>query len=404
MPLLFRSGAGAGSDNGAVDVDLALIGFGGATSLLLTALDRHGVRGLRIAVVDPSPTRAHRTWAFWTGPADDLDPVLDAAWPAVDLYGPSGLRRLDLGPMRYAMVRSDPVFDLAAEAAQRLRAEVVVAQAASLTDDGTSVTVRDPTGALIVRSKWALDSRPARPARPGRTFWLQHFRGWWVRADSDVFDPASAILMDFRTPQPERGVSFGYVLPTGPRTALIEYTEFSPERLDDDGYDGALRAYEKLLGLKNVTVTQVEDGAIPMTDAPFDRRPSARVVRLGTAGGATRPSTGYTFSAMRRQADQIAASLAGGGAPVPAAAYPRRHLWMDAVALRAWDRGLVGAPAFFERLFTRNPPGRVLRFLDGLTTPGEEAALMASTPLVPMTRAAAGDLVARFGRGSLPRR
>ncbi|MEV6306924.1 lycopene cyclase family protein [Actinoplanes sp. NPDC051861] len=393
MALLFRTGR----DNGAMDVDLALIGFGGATSLLLSALDRHGVRGLRIAVVDPGE-RGMRTWAFWTGSEDPLDAVLDAAWPRVDLHGRGGLRRLDLAPMRYAMVRSDPVYELAAEAAQRLGVRFLEASAQGLFDNGTGVSVHDSAGTEIVRARWALDSRPAAPVRAGRTFWLQHFRGWWVEADHDAFDPASAILMDFRTPQPARGVSFGYVLPTGPRHALIEYTEFSPERLSDSGYDSALSAYILMLGLKGLRVTRVEDGAIPMTDAPFLRRPSPRVVRLGTAGGATRPSTGYTFSAMRRQADQIAAALLAGSDPVPAAPYPRRHLWMDSVALRAWDRGLVAAPEFFERLFTRNDPVRVLRFLDGLTSPAQELALMASTPLLPMTRAALGDLAARTQR------
>ena len=381
---------------------MALVGYGGAASLVLRALDRRGVRGLRIATVDPDGTHGHhRTWAFWTGARDDLDPLLDAAWDRVDLYGPGGRRGLDLAPMRYAMVRSGPVFADADRAAERLGVRRITAPAATLDDDGTAVTVRDPQGAAIVRARWVLDSRPAQPRRPGRVSWLQHFRGWWVRG---TFDPGAAILMDFRTPQPARGVSFGYVLPTSATTALVEYTEFSPARLDDAGYEKALRAYIELLGLGELTVEEVEDGAIPMTDAPFAQRPSPRVVRLGTAGGATRPSTGYTFSAMRRQAEQIAAALLDGRDPVPAPAYSRRHLWMDSVALRAWDSGLVSAPAFFDRLFARNPPARVLRFLDGLTSPAEDLTLMSSTPLLPMTRAAAADAAARLGRGPVSTR
>jgi lycopene beta-cyclase len=298
------------------------------------------------------------------------------------------------------MVRSAPVYAQAAEAERRLGVRRIDATVAALDDDGSAVTVRDAAGAAVLRARWVLDSRPAAPARPGRTSWLQHFRGWWVEG-GPVFDPAAAILMDFRTPQPRRGLSFGYVLPTGATSALIEYTEFSAARLADAGYDAALRGYLRLLGLSGLTVREVEDGAIPMTDAPFVRRPSPRVVRLGTAGGATRPSTGYTFSAMRRQADQIAAALARGAAPVPAAAYPRRHLWMDAVALRAWDTGLVAGPEFFDRLFRRNPATRVLRFLDGLTTPWEDLALMSSTPMGPMMRAAAGDALARAGAAGL---
>ncbi|MGR6319724.1 lycopene cyclase family protein [Micromonospora soli] len=386
-------------DASPVDVDLALVGGGGAASLLLAALDRHGLTGLRVAVVDPVHKRGQdRTWAFWGVPGTDLDPLLSAAWSRVDVVTPAGRRVLSLAPLRYAMLRSAPVYDRAAAAERRLGAVRIGAPAGELRDDGQRVTVHDPQGRPLVRAGWVLDSRPRPPERPGRTSWLQHFRGWWLAAERPTFDPARAVLMDFRTPQPARGVSFGYVLPVSDRYALVEYTEFSPALLDGAAYDAALRGYAGLLGLDltALRVREVEHGVIPMTDGPFVTRPSARVVRLGTAGGATRPATGFTFAAMLRQADQVARALAAGRPPVPAPAYPRRHLWMDAVALRALDRGHVGGVEFFERLFDRQPAERVLRFLDGATSPAEELAVMRSSPLLPMTGAVLGDAVDRL--------
>ncbi|MFE9657141.1 lycopene cyclase family protein [Micromonospora sp. NPDC006431] len=382
-----------------VDVDLALVGGGGAASLVLAALDRHDLTGLRVAVVDPVHKRGQdRTWAFWGTPGGDLDPLLTASWSRVDVVTPAGRRVLSLDPLRYAMLRSAPVYDRAAAAERRLGAVRIGAPAGALHDDGHRVTVCDPAGRVLVRAGWVLDSRPRPPERPGRTTWLQHFRGWWLAADRPTFDPDRAVLMDFRTPQPVRGVSFGYVLPVDDRYALVEYTEFSPAQLTDAGYDAALRGYAAQLGLDltALRVREVENGIIPMTDGPFLPRPSPRVVRLGTAGGATRPSTGFTFAAMLRQADQIARALAAGQAPVPAPAYPRRHRWLDAVALRALDRGHVGGVEFFARLFDRNPPERVLRFLDGTTSPAEELAVMRSSPLLPMTGAVLGDAVDRL--------
>lgn len=311
-------------------------------------------------------------------------------------------RVLDLAPLRYAMVRSGPVYARAAAAERRLGVVRVDAAVAELVDDGGRVLLRGADGGLLARAAWVLDSRPGPPCRPGRTSWLQHFRGWWVEADGPVFDPGRAVLMDFRTPQPGRGVSFGYVLPVTDRYGLVEYTEFSPVRLTDGGYDRALRGYLGQLGLcpDALVVREVEEGVIPMTDAPFSRRPSPRVVRLGTAGGATRPSTGFTFAAMLRQADQVAEAVVAGRPPVPGPAYPRRHRWLDAVALRALDTGRVRGPEFFARLFDRNPAERVLRFLDGATSVAEELAVMRSSPLVPMTAAVFGDAVGRL-RGRL---
>ncbi|MEH1015115.1 lycopene cyclase family protein [Micromonospora sp. CPCC 206060] len=394
------------ANSGPVDVDLALVGGGGAASLVLAALHRHGVAGRRIAVIDPVHRRGQdRTWAFWGRPGNDLDPVLSASWRQVEVTTGAGRRVLDLHPLRYAMLRSAPVYDRAAEAERRLGVRRIHATVRSLDDDGERVVIgTTESGGGPVRASWVLDSRPCPPVRPGRTRWWQHFRGWWVETEQPAFDPDRAVLMDFRTAQPARGVSFGYVLPVSHRYALIEYTEFSPTLLTGRQYDEALGRYRDLLGLDPaaLTVREVENGVIPMTDAPFARRPSPRVVRLGTAGGATRPSTGFTFAAMYRQADQVARALAEGRPPVPGPAYPRRHLWMDAVALRALDRGLVGGPEFFERLFDRNPAERVLRFLDGATTPAEDLAVMRSARLLPMVAATAGDAVGRL-RGRLRR-
>jgi lycopene beta-cyclase len=113
------------------------------------------------------------------------------------------------------------------------------------------------------------------------------------------------------------------------------------------------------------------------------------VFRIGTAGGATRASTGYTFSAMHRQARGVAALLRTGQVPEPPPAYPARHRHIDAVLLRGLDRGHVDGTVFFPELFARNPIGRVLDFLDGATTRAEELAVMRSVQALPMLRSMA---------------
>lgn len=400
---------------GADRADLVLVGAGGAGLAVLHALAHRDLtvglpRPLRVLVVDPVPdsdaTSRHRTWCFWAAGEVSVAPAVRATWRHVRVSDRTRDLVLDLDPFRYHLVRSADLAGLVAEQvaqAPSLQVERVDRAADRVTScrDHAHVSV----AGAEVRADLVLDSRPARPARPGSVWWWQHFRGWLLPAGS-LPEPQDggtvASLMDFRTPQPEVGLSFGYLLPLPDGTVLAEYTEFSPTLLDDAGYDRALRGYLDLLGVgPDVVPDHVETGAIPMTDGTFARHDGDRVLRIGTAGGATRGSTGYTFSAMLRDgaavADLVAhGALAGPGALRLPPAYPARHRWMDAVQLGALDAGLVDGPRFFTDLFARRPAAQVLRFLDGTTTVVEDLTVMAASPTWPMARAATSGAVARL--------
>jgi lycopene beta-cyclase len=362
--------------------EVVVVGAGAAGLGLAVRLAALGLPGV---VLVQSPERTpERTWCSWQRGPVDWAGAVSHRWYTASVIGPDAVeQRLPLGPYRYEMVRSR---DYERWAGARLDGMSRVAAAVERVDDGEQHAVVRGDG-LELAARWVFDTRPMPPARPGRHPLLQHFRGLFVRTTTDAFEPDVAGLMDFRVPQPLGGVAFGYVLPTSVRTALVEYTEFTREALDDAGYDAALRHYVgAVLDLPSFEVVDVENGAIPMTDAPFPRRAGRRVFRLGAAGGATRPSTGYTFSSAQRQAEAVAVALREGRDPEPPPAYPRRHLAMDALLLRALDTGRLDGAAFFADLFDRHPVDRVLRFLDGGSSPREELAVMASAPRVPMLR------------------
>ncbi|RDG35851.1 lycopene cyclase family protein, partial [Streptomyces corynorhini] len=50
--------------------------------------------------------------------------------------------------------------------------------------------------------------------------------------------------------------------------------------------------------------------------------------------------------------------------------------------------GRINGPDFFTDLFRRIPPHRLLRFLDGATSPWEEWGIGLRTPVGPMLRTA----------------
>ncbi|GAB2796236.1 lycopene cyclase family protein [Streptomyces chlorus] len=374
--------------------DVVIVGGGASGLSLAQCLTATGSTTVTLVEPPDGPWRPpERTWCYWDDGTGDFDEAVAASWSRLRIHDTDGDRiTVDPSPLRYRMLRSTAFERLAhARLARSPGARVlrVTADAVCDTADGAEVRCTAPDGrTLALRARHVFDSRPLRALPPARTHLLQHFRGWFVRTDTDRFDPGIADLMDFRVPQPRHGLAFGYVLPLAPDRALVEYTEFSRTPLTTTAYEAALGHYSRdILKLGTYTVETAEQGVIPMTDARFPRRTGNAVFRIGAAGGATRPATGYTFSAVQRQSRAIAAALRDGRATAPRP-YGRRALAMDAVLLRALDTGRIDGPGFFTGLFRRVPPERLLRFLDGGTSPREEWGIGLRTPIGPMLRTA----------------
>ncbi|MCY9783123.1 lycopene cyclase family protein [Nocardiopsis sp. EMB25] len=396
------------------EFDLVIVGAGAAGLTLAHFAAKIALPGIgppEIALVEPpaGPARpGDRTWCFWERGPGPWDGVLAARWDTLSVISPSGARHEQaIGPLSYKMLRSRD-FETHVRAGFGPNVHPCAATVTAIDDGADRATVRAtrPDGAPVsLGAAHVFDSRP-RPVPPGaRTTLLQHFRGWFVHTEDDVFDPGTASLMDLRTPRPRTGVSFGYVLPTSPREALVEYTEFNRDVLDEDGYEAALRRYTgQVLGLERFTVAAREQGVIPMTDARFPTRVGRRVFRIGAAGGATRPSTGYTFGGIQRQAASVVRSLERGRDPVPPIPHRHRHLAMDSVLLHALDSGRLDGAEFFARLFARNDTREVLEFLDGGSTFGRELAMGLTTPVAAMSAAVVERALAPLRAGAAPER
>lgn len=217
----------------------------------------------------------------------------------------------------------------------------------------------------------------------------QHFLGRVVRTPHDTFEVDRATLFDFRTAQ--RGIMrFVYTMPLSAREALVEYTIFSDDLLAPPEYDRAVNDYlREVVGLDTWEVLEEESCVIPMTDYPFERRPSPRVLRIGTKGGMVKASTGYAFARIQRDSDAIAGSLARVGHPFDLSRSPQRYRLLDSIMLQVLHRHGDRAEEVFTRLFAGNPVQRVFGFLDEDESPWGNLKLMATVPIPLFLRAAA---------------
>ncbi len=122
----------------------------------------------------------------------------------------------------------------------------------------------------------------------------QHFKGIEIETPRDIFDDEIFNLMDFDCDQRDN-VHFFYTLPFAKNKALIETTWLS--KMDDkslNDYDIQLEKYIKeTLKIKSYKINYQEKGAIPLF-YPLNKIEKNKI-NIGSAGGMTRLSTGYTF-------------------------------------------------------------------------------------------------------------
>ncbi len=359
--------------------DYIIVGAGGAgLSLLMRILDEPDLVQKKILLIDKTPKKGNdRTWCFWEKGTGYFEHLVHRSWDRLLVKHPKGEIDLPMNGYSYKMLRSSDFYRHCFEriklAGQQVQLVYGNVTGIDCTEGKVTVDGLTYTGSIVFSS--VLTQAPN--LSPKHWYLLQHFRGWWIETASDVFDPGQANLMNFRVPQ-NHGCTFMYVLPLSKRKALVEYTLFSANELTSEQYDEGLTSFiEKELGLKDYHIKEVENGVIPMTNYPFAAR-EGKVVFLGTAGGQTKASTGYTFSNMQKHSARVVQGLLHGNPKLFIHAAPARFSLYDRILLRVlYEQKIPGADIFF-RLFKRNPASRIFRFLDNESNLGDEFAIVMS--------------------------
>ncbi|MGB0255271.1 MAG: lycopene cyclase family protein, partial [Flavobacteriaceae bacterium] len=207
----------------------------------------------------------------------------------------------------------------------------------------------------------------------------QHFVGWFIKTNTPCFDDTLATFMDFSVPQ-KGNTRFMYVLPTSSTEALVEYTLFSENLLKKAEYEREIRAYLSQKNIRNYTIEATEQGSIPMTCYRFAKHNSMRVLHIGSAGGWTKASTGFTFKSVERKAKKLVAFLHQND-DMRLFEKRSRFWWYDLLFLDVLARHNNLGSFLFSRMFQRNNPLTILRFLDEKTTFLEEVRIMRSFPV-----------------------
>lgn len=333
-----------------------------------------------IAIIEPTKKNTNdKRWSFWEKGIGNWDNLVSSKWHNGKLSSRFGELNLNLGNYIYKSVQALDFYNFTIDFLTT-NANVVFIENQVLKISTSSKTVT--TEKAEYTADFIFDSRIPKQFNQAiqtgtANLVHQHFKGWVIKTELAVFNQDEFIMMDF-TAKFENTCSFMYVLPYSETEALVEMTFFTPEIKFEGEYNKLLKQYiENKLRINYYEILEVEQGNIPMTDFPFHEYNSEDVLKIGTAGGWVKGSTGYSFKRCKRFIDKIIINLKE-GKRLDSGLYKRRFLWYDKIFLRVLKNYNHLGDKIFFKLYSKNPHTLIFKFLDEETTIGEELKIMGS--------------------------
>jgi len=321
-----------------------------------------------------------RTWCFWEKEAGIWDSIISKEWKRIFFGSRTFSEAIDIEPYKYKLIRSKDFYKLVLERIyQKSNITIIQETLTGFVDNGTVVEVETDQG-IYLADKVFNSVLLSLSYKTQQKYPLlnQHFVGWFIHSKTPVFDQETATFMDFDINQ-KGNTRFMYVLPISRTEALFEYTLFSKGMLDKEEYEQEITRYLEEKGIREYEIIEKESGCIPMTCYDFKEQNSKNVLHMGTAGGWTKPSTGYTFCKASKKTEKLITFLKNNN-DLTRFEKRTRFWYYDLLFLDLLSKENQNGAELFARLFRKNNTSRILEFLDEETSFVQDLRIMVTMP------------------------
>lgn len=373
--------------------DYIFAGGGAAALSLLVRMQQEGLlRDKKVLVIDKVKKEHNdRTWCFWEEKEGLFESCVIKTWDKIRFTSPGYDAKLNPQPYKYKMIRSQAFYQYCNNViSQNSNIHFVYQTIINFENDVVITSEGRHKGAIIFNSAvQKLDKDESR-----YHYFLQHFKGKFVETEQPFFEEGVATLMDFTINQ-HNECRFMYILPVSKTKALMEFTIFSQNLLEESAYETELTNYiDEKLKYHAYKVTEEEFGVIPMYNQPFVKKVNPHVFNIGTNGGASKASTGFTFHFIQEESKQLVAHLKKN--PTLSNYNPKskgRFQLYDDVFLRVLREKKVPAFYLFNCMFRKLPAYLPLKFLNEETSFLEDLKIMSVFPTKIFMKAAIGEIL-----------
>ena len=354
-----------------------------------------------ILLIDADAKKTNdRTWCFWESspPAGhpskggELSGIISKKWNFALFANDHFRKELELKPYNYNMIQGLDFYNLVLnEIKNHKNIDFVNQKVIDFQDLKKNCLVKTEaenyTCDKVFNSILDLDLVQNQSKYP---LLQQHFIGWFIKSKEAVFNPDLVNFMDFSVEQ--RGnTRFMYVLPTSKTNALIEYTLFSKDLLSKKEYEDEIEIYIKKLGITQYEILDKEQGNIPMSSYKFWKKNTKNIINIGSVGGWTKASTGFTFKNVTKYSKKLVKFLENQNDFRKF--HKRDKFWFyDLLFIDVLYKNNALGSKVFSLLFEKGNTTLIFKFLDGETNFLEDLQVMFKCPTIPFAKALFGRI------------
>ncbi|WP_111308186.1 lycopene cyclase family protein [Confluentibacter sediminis] len=331
----------------------------------------------KIALIDPSKKNSNdKTWSFWEKLPSQWDSIVYKSWSRATIKTSKKTIALNLQPYTYKTIRGIDFYNHAKTLLNQHKNIHFILETVEYTEETFHVLVK--TDKHIYTASHVFDSRIPETflkTASKHTSIKQHFKGWIIKTKAPTFDKDSIIMMDYRLKDGEQ-TTFTYVLPFSETEALVEFTYFTENIVNETVYDHFINTYIKnFLKIDTYTITETEKGIIPMTNFPFEDFNTKGITKIGTGGGWVKGSTGYSFKHTEKKVALILTNLKA-NKDASHKLFKRKFKFYDKVFLKVLKDENHKGEWIFQQFYDKNSTQTIFRFLDEESTFTEELKIM----------------------------
>lgn len=328
-----------------------------------------------------------RTWCYWETDNDEWNGIVSASWKNIIFKSKLYATKENIVPYQYKMIRSKDFYSkIWSHLETKSNITFQTANVVSLHQGDEEAEVI--TAGTIFKTKTILNSILFTDAHKKQTKYpvlQQHFVGFFIQTKKDFFDDSAATFMDFTVAQKEN-TRFMYILPYAKNEALFEYTLFSKDILPYEDYKLEIEKYLEERNITDYEIVEKEQGSIPMTCYKFWKDNSKNIINIGTAGGWSKASTGFTFKNTTRKTAKLITHIKQ-DKPLTEFHKIDKFWFYDLLLLDILSKKNHLGASIFAKMFQKNHPKKILKFLDEETSLLEDLQIELKMPPINFIKA-----------------